>query len=296
MKSLPLARAVFPLAGNLAYGARRSGTHIHRGTDFPRPLGTVVHAVADGRVEHAAADWEPGFSGYGGHVVIAHADGTRALYAHLDTVSTSKGKSVFAGEQIGTVGDSVGTKEQPDKRSGGAHLHIEISPRPYPQPSEAPRIDPAQWVGAALAPRIAQAIAVAARSTGVDVALLRALAWVESKWNPDAEGKRGVGLFGLTESQAVHLGVDPRNPELAATAAALLLRQGLRRFDSAASAIASFVWGVTNVDEKPEASQWPAAVEMYVAEVLGRWNDERRAMEGIARVPLAEAGASGSRS
>lgn len=287
MKALPLDRALLPDAGNLAYGAQRSATHVHRGVDLPRKLGTPVYAVADGRVEHAAPHWEQGFSGYGGHVVIAHADGTRALYAHLASVATAKGRTVYAGEQIGTVGRTTGTQAEPTKESGGAHLHMEISPRAYPQPSEATRLNPAEWLGAAIEPRIARAIASAARASGVEIALLRAIAWIESQWNPVAESARGVGLMGLNASRARELGIDPLNPEQAASAAALLVAQALRRYESVASALAAYVWGIVNVDAHPESASWPAAVELYVHEVIGRWGAERTA------IPFAQPGADG---
>lgn len=300
MKCLPVERAALPTDGNLAFGARRTradgSPHIHRGVDLPRPQGTPIYSVADGRVEWALARWEQGFSGYGGHVVIAHADGTRALYAHVDTVQAVKGRSVFAGEQIATVGNTVGTQGDPTKRSGGAHLHFEISPRPYPQASEAPRLDPRSWLGAAIEPRIARAIAIAAQATGVELPLLRALAWVQSHWNPAHKSSTRAGLFGFTHAQSDVLGIDPTKPEQASSAAAHLIARGLREFGSVASAIASFVWGVDEVRAHPLTSQWPAAVEMNVAAVLGRWNDERGSGTRAA-IPLGQPGTDdGSRS
>jgi hypothetical protein len=273
-----------PTSGNGAFGARRSATHVHRGIDLARPLGTPVYAVADGEVEHAADQWEPGFTRYGGHVVVRHADGTRALYAHLDSVTVIKGRAVLAGELVGTVGRSTGTKEEPRRQSGGAHLHFEISPRAYPQGSEAERLDPVAWLARAIDVRIARALATASRATGVDVALLRAIAWVESRWDPTARSKRGgVGLFGLTEAH----GINPLNPEQAAGAAAHALRLALRRFDSVASAVAAYAWSSAEVEAHPQTSSWPAAVELYVHEVLGRHADEQ---QGRKAVPLARAG------
>jgi hypothetical protein len=96
--------------------------------------------------------------------------------------------------------------------------------------------------------------------------------------------------MGLTAPRAAELGVDPLNPEQAAAAAAHLLAQAIRRYSSVASALAAYVWGIPSVDENPEAAHWPAAVELYVADVLGRWTDERGSG---AAVPLADRGASG---
>ena len=166
MKSEPLQSTTFPRTGNLAFGARRSATHVHQGIDLPRPEGTPVFAVADGVVEHASDVWAPGFNGYGAHVVIAHQDGTRALYAHLQRTTVPKGRHVLAGELIGHVGRTTFTKDDPTRESGGPHLHLEISPRPYPQPSEAPRLDPVAWLAGAVPARAAREDADERRARG----------------------------------------------------------------------------------------------------------------------------------
>jgi murein DD-endopeptidase MepM/ murein hydrolase activator NlpD len=106
-----------------------------------------VFAVEDGQVEHASAAWAPGFSGYGGHVVIRHAGGERTLYAHLSAVSVQAGDHVPAGARIGAVGRTAFTREDHSALlQSGPHLHFEVSATPYPQPSEAPRLDPVAWL------------------------------------------------------------------------------------------------------------------------------------------------------
>lgn len=304
MKALPLERVVLPTTGNLAFGVDRgergdgSGRHIHRGIDLPRAEGTPVHAVADGTVEYAASQWERGFSGYGAHVVIAHRDGTRALYAHLQMALVRKGLRVYAGEIVGRVGRTAFTAEDHSALlKSGPHLHLEISPRRYPQASEATRLDPVAWLQGAIDPRVARAFAIVARASSLDVGLLRALSWVESKWNPAHEGSaevpaaaRGAGLFGFTPQQARDMSIDPKNPEQATAAAATILRRALARFETVPAAIAAFVWGQENVEHNQQASSWPAAVELYVSEVLGRYADERKA---LGAVPLEARGAVG---
>ena len=57
-------------------------------------------------------------SSYGNHVVIEHADGTSALYAHLANVFVSVGQSVSCGSCIGIMGNTG--------KSSGTHLHFEI--------------------------------------------------------------------------------------------------------------------------------------------------------------------------
>jgi murein DD-endopeptidase MepM/ murein hydrolase activator NlpD len=141
----PVNGARYPTTGKLSFGFKRSPTHTHQGVDVVAPKGTPVHAVASGEVEHAVTrPGTPGFRGYG-RVVVLRLDtprGTRVLYAHLDSVAVSKGQRVVEGDVLGTVGDACDTAEDPDHRCGGAHLHFEVSPRAYPQNSEATRLDP----------------------------------------------------------------------------------------------------------------------------------------------------------
>lgn len=290
MKALPLEHAVLPRSGILSFGNRRSATHVHRGVDLPRPEGTNVFAVADGTVEHASAAWERGFGGYGGHVVIAHSDGTRALYAHLSAVAVAKGLRVLAGEIVGRVGRTAFTNaDHSALLDSGPHLHFEISPRAYPQSSEAERIDPVAWLAGAVAPRVARALAIVARASGLDVALLRAVSWVQSKWDATAESSTGaIGLFGFSAQQAAALHIDAKDPEAAAAAAATVLKRALASFGETAAALAAFAWGFDNVQQHPSSNGWPAAVELWVREVLGRYADERAALGAF---PLGPRGA-----
>lgn len=142
---LPIATAL-PTSGVRSYGYQRSATHSHNGVDLPAPKGTPVKAAAAGIVEHASSVWRQGFTGYGRHVVVRHDDGTWALYAHLDSVATVVGARVEEGGPVGTVGNSVFSKDDHDKESGGAHLHFEVAARPYPMPSAASRLDPLAWL------------------------------------------------------------------------------------------------------------------------------------------------------
>lgn len=150
-KYSPIAAAALPTTGKLSWGFQRSATHVHNGVDIPRPEGTPIAAAADGVVTHASSLWEPGFTGYGAHVVIRHTDGTWTLYAHLRDVSVSPGEAVAAGQLVGTVGR---TEFPADDHTGllasGPHLHFEVSPRPYPQQSAEVRLDPVAWLGDAL--------------------------------------------------------------------------------------------------------------------------------------------------
>lgn len=59
-----------------------------------------------------------GGSGYGNYVVVDHGGGVTTLYAHLSTVSVSKGQTVSQGTVLGITG-STGA-------STGPHLHYEV--------------------------------------------------------------------------------------------------------------------------------------------------------------------------
>jgi murein DD-endopeptidase MepM/ murein hydrolase activator NlpD len=147
--SLPILGVVPPTRGILSYLYKRSDDHAHRGIDLPAPKGTPVRAARTGVVEQASSVWKQGFSGYGKHVVVRHPNDVRTLYAHLDSVVVKPGQAVQEGERIGAVGFTAFTQVggyTDNIKSGGAHLHFEVAPRPYPMPSEASRIDPVSWL------------------------------------------------------------------------------------------------------------------------------------------------------
>lgn len=111
---------VWPLSGytriSSPFGYRNCpfhGRELHGGCDIPAPGGTPIMAAKAGVVILSSYA-----SSYGNHVTIAHADGTRTLYAHMSSRTVSAGQSVSQGEVIGYVG-STGS-------STGNHLHFEI--------------------------------------------------------------------------------------------------------------------------------------------------------------------------
>jgi murein DD-endopeptidase MepM/ murein hydrolase activator NlpD len=97
--------------------------HPVNATDIAAPCGTPVWAAASGVVlrtvtHHRTRDFR---LGYGNLVEIAHPNGVRTLYSHLQTVLVQDGASVTQGEQIGTVGNT-GRTHGPT----GCHLHFEV--------------------------------------------------------------------------------------------------------------------------------------------------------------------------
>jgi murein DD-endopeptidase MepM/ murein hydrolase activator NlpD len=111
--------AIWPVNGRLADGfGKRSDPfsgegELHKGVDILAPMGTAVHAAADGIVR--SAGWN---GGYGRCIVIDHGHGYQTLYGHLSRTDVIEGQEIRQGETIGAVG-STG-------HSTGSHLHYEV--------------------------------------------------------------------------------------------------------------------------------------------------------------------------
>jgi murein DD-endopeptidase MepM/ murein hydrolase activator NlpD len=89
----------------------------HRGIDFVAKAGTPVAAAADGQVV-SSADVDAGGAKYGKTIQIAHANGLRSVYAHLDRRLVAAGDVVKAGQLIGLSGATG--------KVTGPHLHFEV--------------------------------------------------------------------------------------------------------------------------------------------------------------------------
>ncbi len=84
----------------------------HNGIDIAVPLGTPVHAVADGTVVFAGSR-----SGYGLTVLVEHTNGMVTLCGHNSRLVVEAGQHVSKGATIALAG-STG-------RSTGPHVHFE---------------------------------------------------------------------------------------------------------------------------------------------------------------------------
>jgi len=98
---------------------------MHTGLDFRGPIGSPIHAAADGRVSFVGMR-----QGYGKVVEVSHGNGLLTRYAHMSAWKARAGQQVEAGDVIGLIG-STG-------RSTGPHLHFEVrindravNPRPF---------------------------------------------------------------------------------------------------------------------------------------------------------------------
>jgi murein DD-endopeptidase MepM/ murein hydrolase activator NlpD len=120
-RSLLLAStpSVWPVRGYLSssFGNRldpfTGQRDFHTGIDISTPIGTKVHAPADGVVVHCA---EKG--GYGKSIIINHGYGMVTRYGHLDGYNVKPGQRVRRGDVIGFVGNTG--------RSAAPHLHYEV--------------------------------------------------------------------------------------------------------------------------------------------------------------------------
>ena len=85
----------------------------HTGIDIATPLGTSVHAVAEGMVTFAGVR-----RGYGNVVEIDHGNGYMTRYAHNSKLGVHPGQHVQVGDVVAQA-DSTG-------RSTGSHVHFEV--------------------------------------------------------------------------------------------------------------------------------------------------------------------------
>lgn len=110
---------------------------LHKGVDFASAgrNATGIDAVAyqDGEVVMKLTEAESG--GFGHLIVIEHSDKYRTYYAHLNSFNVEQGDTVKAGDKIGEIGNTGGSK--------GAHLHFEIREK---QGQDFVAIDPKNYV------------------------------------------------------------------------------------------------------------------------------------------------------
>lgn len=92
----------------------RGFSWFHSGADLVAPIGTPVRPIMNGFVEAIPSD----SFGYGKHVIIAHAEGIKSIYGHLDEIKVSVGEKVNLDTVLGKSG-STGF-------STGPHLHLEL--------------------------------------------------------------------------------------------------------------------------------------------------------------------------
>lgn len=112
------------------FGERDLGYHHGIDISGAGASGSLVVAGASGTV--VAAGWST--TGFGNYVIIDHGNGIETLYGHMldNSLSVSKGDTVYKGQAIGRVGDTGW--------SFGAHLHFEVR-------INGNRVNPARYIG-----------------------------------------------------------------------------------------------------------------------------------------------------
>jgi hypothetical protein len=129
-------------------------------------------------------------------VVIKDSAGIYYMYAHLDSISVRKGDRIKRGQQIGTVGYTAYTKDDPDGdlKNRAPHLHFETADSSYPKHAEARRIDPVEQLN-----RLSDAPEMGSGGGGSGTALVLVALAGAGLWfymRPRKPWKRGVAGFG----------------------------------------------------------------------------------------------------
>ncbi len=98
------------------HGVVTQGSHARHqnAVDIANACGTPVYAISSGRVVRS------GYDGRAGNYIWVDHGGMKTLYAHLQHIYVSSGRTVSAGEQIGTMGNTGYTIGHT-----GCHLHLE---------------------------------------------------------------------------------------------------------------------------------------------------------------------------
>ena len=178
----------WPVRGVVGSRFGPRAARFHAGIDIAAPVGTPVTAAGGGRVTWAG--WRAG--GWGKMVTVAHGDGLRTIYAHLSRVRVRLGQRLTIGETIGLVGRTA-------VRFDAAHLHFELRVR-------GAATDPLTALGDGRArsasssersptvqrASVRRALDYWARRYRVDPRLVRALAWMESGYQPRAVSHSGA--------------------------------------------------------------------------------------------------------
>ena len=125
----------------------------------------------------------------------------------------------------------------------------------------------------------------AARAEGVDVHLLRAVAWTESRGRQNAVSPKGaLGTMQLMPATAAELGVDPLDPDANIHGGARYLARQLSRFQSVPLALAAYNAGPGAVLRWGGIPPY-AETQAYVARILSRYRGVSTPM--IARTFIA---------
>ena len=204
--------------------------HYHDGVDLAAAEGTPVRSIAAGEVLAA------GRTSDGAVIVkVRHADGSVALYGHLQSdLKVALGDQVAAGQPLGQVGMTGNTT--------GPHLHLELADPSGRMVDPTPGLRSGDLADAFAADAALSSFEAAATRAGVrDVAGIR-----------DAAARTGVEP-GLIAALVERLGGDPM-------ATATAVADALRSTGSGAAGIAAYLVSRTGRPDGAEAviARWSA--------------------------------------
>lgn len=271
--------------------------HYHDGLDIGAVLGTPVRSMAAGTVEFAGRYPD------GAMVVrVRHADGSVALYAHLQPeLAVKAGDTVHAGDTLGQVGMTGHTT--------GPHLHLEftsdgrkVDPLAVIQAGELPGTAASANAGWQAASPLASSrgavsqaaldrfdavaagiphhaeIRDAAVRAGIDPLLLTSLVKAESGFRPDAVSSAGaLGMCQLMPATAKSLGVtSPFDPVQNLRAGARYFANNLRIYGRADLALAAYHDGKGAVAAAGGVPDYPVT-HRYIDRILSYWTHYREA-------------------
>ena len=112
---------------------------------------------------------------------------------------------------------------------------------------------------------------VAAKAEGLDVHLLRAVAWTESRGRQEAVSPKGaLGVMQLMPGTAAELGVNPLDPEANLHGGARYLARQLTRFQSVPLALAAYNAGPGAVLRWGGIPPY-AETQAYVTKIMARY-------------------------
>lgn len=122
-------------------------------------------------------------------------------------------------------------------------------------------------------PEIDLALKNAAKQTKIPIDVLRSVAKEESDYNPKA--KSGVGALGLMQLMPIIIETykvkDPFNPHENALAGAKSLSTLFRHCKGHwPRVLASYNWGIGNVNKHPNSKEWPTNTQKYVNDIMIR--------------------------
>ncbi|MGI6151286.1 MAG: lytic transglycosylase domain-containing protein [Christensenellales bacterium] len=175
--------------------------------------------------------------------------------------------------------NAIGERLEPNQVAKPAeHLSAAISARSY---------GPFDWTYRASRTEIESAIHSAARGTGLDEDLIRAVIRAESSFRTDAVSSRGaMGLMQLMPQTAKEMGVsDPFDARQSVLGGAGYLKKLINRFGDIRLALAAYntgqgrisSLGIDDANDPQQYERISPSVRAYVDRVLGYWEDYKEA-------------------